>query len=311
MKKIFITGGAGFFGSKMTEKFLEKGHQVTVYDNLQFGDDGTKPFIANPNYTLIVGDVKNSENMFSHTLGHDIVIHLAAYVGEVICKENINFVDEVNTDSAVNMSKFCEENNIQFLFLSTCSNYGKTKEMVNEKSELNPSGLYSTSKITAENIILENNPSSLVLRCATLFGVSHRMRVDLTINQLIYEMLRDGIITVYGEEAWRPYLHVEDAVNMIMLALEEKLTGVYNLGTDELNYTKKQIIEEIQKSNEFIIKPIIWDDPRDYKVDFSKINKEINYNIKYKLNDGVKELLDHMTTDEFKIKQNIKNNRHV
>lgn len=311
MKKIFITGGGGFFGSKMAEKFLEKGHKVTVYDNLQFGVDGTEPFMLNPNYSLVIGDVKNSDYMFSHALGHDIVIHLAAYVGEVICKENINFVDEVNTDSAVNMSKFCEQNDIQFLFLSTCSNYGKTNTMVNEESELNPSGLYSTSKITAEKIILENNKSSLVLRCATLFGVSHRMRVDLTINQLIYEMLRDGIITVYGEEAWRPYLHVEDAVNMIMLSLDKKLTGVYNLGTDELNYTKKQIIEEIQKSHEFIIKPIVWDDPRDYKVDFSKINKEIDYDIKYKLNDGVKELLEHMSTNEFKIKQNIKNNRHV
>lgn len=311
MKKILITGGAGFFGSKMAEKFLENGYLVTVYDNLQFGDDGVKPFEFNTNYKLIVGDVKDTEKMFSEALKNNIVVHLAAYVGEVICKENINYVYGVNSDSAVNMAKFCDENNIQFLFLSTCSNYGKSKEMVDEQSELNPSGLYSTSKIQAENEILEKYKSSLILRCATLFGVSHRMRVDLTINQLIYEMLRDGVITVYGEEAWRPYLHVEDAVNMIILILEKKLSGVYNLGTDELNYTKKQIIEEIQKSYEFLIKPIVWDDPRDYKVNFSKINKEINYTIKYKLNDGVKELLNHMTTNEFKLKQNIKNNRYV
>ena len=311
MKRILITGGAGFFGSKMTEKFLENDYLVTVYDNLQFGDDGIKPFMSNPNYKLVIGDVKDTEKMFSEALKNDIVVHLAAYVGEVICKENINYVYEVNSNSAVNMAKFCDENNIQFLFLSTCSNYGKSKEVVNEESELNPSGLYSTSKIQAENKILEKYKSSLILRCATLFGVSHRMRVDLTINQLIYEILRDGIITVYGEEAWRPYLHVEDAVNMIILILEKKLSGVYNLGTDELNYTKKQIIEEIQKSYEFLIKPIVWDDPRDYKVNFSKIKKEINYTIKYKLNDGVKELLNHMTTNEFKLKQNIKNNRYV
>ena len=208
MKKILITGGAGFFGSKMTEKFLENDYLVTVYDNLQFGDDGIKPFMSNPNYKLVIGDVKDTEKMFSEALKNDIVVHLAAYVGEVICKENINYVYEVNSNSAVNMAKFCDENNIQFLFLSTCSNYGKSKEVVNEESELNPSGLYSTSKIQAENKILEKYKSSLILRCATLFGVSHRMRVDLTINQLIYEILRDGIITVYGEEAWRPYLHV-------------------------------------------------------------------------------------------------------
>jgi nucleoside-diphosphate-sugar epimerase len=311
MKKILITGGAGFFGSKLTEKLLQLGHSVTVYDNLQFGDDGVKPFLTNPNYKLVVGDVRNTSQMCETANEHDIVVHMAAYVGEVICKENINFVDEVNTDSAVELSKFCDENNIQFLFLSTCSNYGKTDVVVDENSELNPSGLYSTSKIAAENQISENSKSYLILRCATLFGVSHRMRVDLTINQLMYEMYRDNIVTVYGEDAWRPYVHVEDACNMIILSLESKLTGIYNLGDDSLNYTKKQIIEALQVENKFKVKPIVWDDPRDYKVNFSKLRNLIEYKIKYDLSDGVKELMQHMTTEEFKSKQNIKNNRHV
>jgi nucleoside-diphosphate-sugar epimerase len=311
MKKIFITGGAGFFGSKLVEKFLERGDKVTVYDNLQFGNDGVKPFIDNKNYNLIVGDVRDTQNMLNSIGDSDIVIHLAAYVGEVICKENINFVDEVNTFSSVELSKFCDKNNREFLFLSTCSNYGKTDIVVDEKSELNPSGLYSTSKIVAEKQIIEESNSYLILRCATLFGVSHRMRVDLTINQLMYEMYRDGIVTVYGEDAWRPYVHVEDACNMILLSLDSKLKGVYNLGDDTLNYTKKQIIDALKFNNNFIVKPIVWDDPRDYKVNFSKIKNSIQYQIKYNLNDGVKELMEHMNTIEFKNKQNIKNNRHV
>lgn len=311
MKKVLVTGGAGFFGSKIVEKLLERGDIVTVYDNLQFGEDGVKPFKDNPNYELIIGDVRDTENMLNVASNHDIVIHLAAYVGEVICKENINFVDEVNTDSATKMAKYCDENNKQFLFLSTCSNYGKTDKIVNEESELNPSGLYSTSKIKAEKTIIETTNSHLILRCATLFGVSHRMRVDLTINQLMYEMYRDGIVTVYGEEAWRPYVHVDDACNMILLSLDANLQGVYNLGDDSLNYTKKQIITALQENNDFTVKPIEWDDPRDYKVDFSKINGVIDYNIKHDLQSGVLELMEHMTTEEFRNKQNIKNNRHV
>jgi nucleoside-diphosphate-sugar epimerase len=210
----------------------------------------------------------------------------------------------------VELSKFCDKNSKQFIFLSTCSNYGKTinNTIVNELSELNPSGLYSSTKIKAENEIINNTNSSLILRCATLFGVSHRMRVDLTINQLMYEIFRDGEVTVYGENAWRPYVHVDDACNMILLALEKKLTGIYNIGDNSLNYTKKQIINELSNNIKFSVKPIEWDDPRDYKVDFSKLHSKIDYKIKYNLSEGVKELASHMSTDEFKIKQNIKNN---
>ena len=311
MKKVFITGGAGFLGSKLTEKFLLEGHKVKVYDNLQFGDDGYKPFIGNPNYELVLGDVKDYKKMQNESEDSEIIIHLAAYVGETICKENINFVNEVNTESAIKMAEFSEMNSKQFLFMSTCSNYGKSDKIVDEISELNPSGLYSTSKINAEKIILENFSSSLIFRCATLFGVSHRMRVDLTINQLIYEMLRDNIVTVYGENAWRPYLHVLDAVNMIYLGLEKKLKGVYNLGNDDLNFTKKEIINKLLKNKSFTVKPIVWDDPRDYKVDFSKIKSVIDYEITFDLESGINELYSYMSSDEFKNKQNIKNNKFV
>jgi len=311
MKKIFITGGAGFLGSKLVEKILGDGNFVKVYDNLQFGDDGSKPFLNNPNYELVLGDVRDTEKMQYEAKDSDILIHLAAYVGEVICKENINFVDDVYTKSAIDMASYAESNSKQFLFMSTCSNYGKSDEVVDENSDLNPSGLYSTSKIAAEKIILENFKNALIFRCATLFGVSHRMRVDLTINQLIYEMLRDNIVTVYGENAWRPYLHVSDAVNMISLGLEKRLHGVYNLGENKLNYTKKEIIQQLLKNKTFTVKPIIWDDPRDYKVNFAKINSVIDYDVKFDLEYGVNELFNHMNSEEFKNKQNIKNNRFV
>lgn len=306
-KNVLITGGAGFFGSKLTEKFLEKGYKVTVYDNLLFGDDGVKPFTDNENYTFIKGCVTDFNLLESVAINNDIIVNLAAYVGEPICKANKDTVYKVNTDSTVFLSKFCNDNNKQFLFLSTCSNYGKNDVMVDENSELNPLGLYSDSKIKAENYIIENVKSYLILRCATLFGVSHRMRVDLTINQFLYEIEKDGFVSVYGEEAWRPYLHVEDACNMIIMALDSNLNGVYNLGDKSLNYTKRQIVDELLKYSNFKVEPVDWDDPRDYKVNFSKLRDIINYNIKYDLKSGIDQLNDFLNSDDFKSKQSIKN----
>jgi nucleoside-diphosphate-sugar epimerase len=306
-KNVLITGGAGFFGSKLTEKFLDKGYSVTVYDSLLFGDDGIKPFLLNENYKFVNGCVTDFNLLESVASNNDIIVNLAAYVGEPICKANKDTVYKINTDAAIFLSKFCNDNSKQFLFLSTCSNYGKNDLMVDETSELNPLGLYSDSKIKAENYIIENVKSYLILRCATLFGVSHRMRVDLTINQFLYEINKDGFVSVYGEEAWRPYLHVEDACNMIIMSLEQNLNGVYNLGDKSLNYTKKQIVDELLKYKQFKVEQVDWDDPRDYKVDFSKLRNIIDYEIKFDLKSGIDELNSYLLTDDFKNKISIKN----
>lgn len=307
MKKILITGGAGYFGSKLVEKFLQNNYQVAVYDNLMQGGDGVKPFIKNPNYTLVVNDIQDKQALTEEVLKNDIIIHAAALVGEPICKKYLKTVYDINTNPAVELASLCEKNNKQFLFLSTCSNYGvRPNELVDENSTLTPSGLYSTSKINAETEILKN-PSALLLRCATLFGVSHRMRIDLTINQLIYEIQKDKEITIYGEDAWRPYIHVEDACNMIFLALKKGLTGVYNLGDSSLNYTKRQIVDELNKTIDFAVKYIEWDDPRDYKVSFTRIHEKIQYTIMFDLSKGIKQLTTFMNTAEFKNKTRISN----
>jgi nucleoside-diphosphate-sugar epimerase len=306
-KKILITGGAGFFGSKLSEILLSDNNFVTVYDNLYFGQDGVVPLESNKNYKFIKGDVTNYDDLKPYIFDNDIVIHLAALVGEPVCKEHKDQIYKINTDPAKFISDICNENNKKLVFLSTCSNYGKTDLIVNEDSELNPLGLYSDSKIKAEEYILEKNKSALVLRCSTLFGVSHRMRVDLTINQFVYEILTNGSVSVYGESAWRPYLHVEDASNLILSAININMSGVCNIGDESLNYTKKQIVDILSKKFLFNIEYVNWDDPRDYKVDFSKLKSLIDYKIKFTLEDGIDELSRYLKTDEFKNKTSIKN----
>lgn len=291
---ILITGGAGFFGSKLSEKLLNLNHKVTVYDKLNFGDDGCKPFYNNENYKLIIADITNHSKLENIILDNDIIIHMAAYVGEPICKQNKDTVYQVNTDATCFIADVCKRENKQLIFLSTCSNYGKNTELVNENSTLNPLGLYSDSKIKAENYIIDNLESYLILRCSTLYGVSHRMRVDLTINQFLFEIFNYGVISVFGESAWRPYIHVEDACDVIIKSFENKVNGVYNIGKDYLNFTKKQIVDELNNHNlNFKTEYVHFDDPRDYRVDFTKLNSVIDFDTKFNLEEGIKQMIEY------------------
>ena len=292
---ILVTGGAGFFGSKLAEKLLEKGYNVTVYDKLMYDNKVSEKFTSNKNYRLIVGDVTDHPKLEHVIMNNDIVVHLAALVGEPVCKRNKDIIYDINSLSTQFISDVCKNNNKQPVFLSTCSNYGKNSDIVNEKSELNPLGLYSDSKIKSENYIIDNLESHLILRFATLFGISHRMRIDLTINQFIFEGIRDGYIGIFGEMTWRPFLYVDDACNMIILAVENKLQGVYNLGDDSLNFTKRDIVDNLKKCGmNFDIKFVDFDDPRDYRVDFSKIKSALNYTIQFPLDKGIECVREYM-----------------
>jgi nucleoside-diphosphate-sugar epimerase len=296
--KILVTGGAGFFGSKLVEILIQRGYSVTVYDILHFGNNGCKNLEGNPLYNFVKGDVRDYEKLKPIVIDNDVVIHMAAYVGEPVCKQNVDSVYHVNTESTKFICDLCNENDIQFIFLSTCSNYGKNNNLVNELSPLNALGLYSDSKIKAENHIIEKSSNSLILRCSTLFGVSNRMRYDLTINQFLYEIRTKNLISVFGEDAWRPYIHIEDACEVIIKSMEKKLIGVYNVGDESFNFTKKQIIEILKNFGlKFEVEHVKWDDPRDYKVDFSKLHSKIDFKIKYNINDGILQILNHINKE--------------
>ena len=289
--RILITGGAGYLGSKLTETLLSQGHDVVVYDNLFFGSKVVVPFLDNPKYKLIKNTINNLELIEAVVKDVDYVIHLAAIVGEPSCKQYESSVYGVNSGATSWISKCAYNYDIPLLFLSTCSNYGKTDEVVTEDSPLEPLGLYADSKIQAEKVVLEND--HLVLRMSTLFGVSYRVRYDITINEFVSQYYRDKLLKVYGEDTWRPYLHVQDACNMIIQCMEKDLRGVYNVGFNDLNYQKKEIVNTIvDYLGEGKLEYVKFDDPRDYKVNFDKIEKELNYQYKFSLKDGIRELYE-------------------
>lgn len=304
MKKtnVLITGGAGFFGSKLTEFFLNKGFNVTVFDKLMFGKSSVDLFLKKENFKLIVDDIQNTEKLEKIIEDNEIIFHMAALVGENICKSNKDIVYQINTESTKKIVDLCNKHNKKLVFFSTCSNYGKTNEIVNEDSVLNPLGLYSDSKIKSEQYIINNSKNYLIARCSTLLGVSHRMRYDLTLNQFMYEIFSKGKISVYGETAWRPYIHVEDACTIVGQLVENYETGIYNIGNKTLNFTKKQLIDILKtKLPPFEIEYVYWDDPRDYQVDFSKLDKTLNVNLKFDINHSIKELVNYFIDVDFSI----------
>jgi nucleoside-diphosphate-sugar epimerase len=289
--RILITGGAGYLGSKLTETLLSQEHNVIVYDNLFFGSVGIIPFLDNPKYKLIKNTINNLELIEAVVKDVDYVIHLAAIVGEPSCKQYESSVYGVNSGATSWISKCAYNYDIPLLFLSTCSNYGKTDKVVREDSLLEPLGLYADSKIQAEEIVLDNK--QLVLRMSTLFGVSYRVRYDITINEFVYQYYRDKLLKVYGEDTWRPYLHVQDACNMIIKCMEKDLRGVYNVGFNNLNYQKKEIVNTIvEYLGDGKIEYVDFDDPRDYQVNFDKIQNELNCQYKFSLEDGIRELYE-------------------
>tara|TARA_B110000971_G_scaffold220225_1_gene263219 strand:- start:80 stop:751 length:672 start_codon:yes stop_codon:yes gene_type:complete len=187
------------------------------------------------------------------------------------------------------------------VFVSTCSNYGitKKKRAVNEESALNPVSLYAKSKIKVENFLKKKSKNYsekiTILRFATAFGFSSRMRFDLTVNQFVMEILTKGKIEIYDADTWRPYCHVKDFANAIYRVINirrNNLFEIYNIGSNKNNYTKRMLIKKISKyiktdKVNFVNKS---KDYRNYKVDFNKMKKELNFEPKYSIEYGIIEI---------------------
>ncbi|MHB8155088.1 MAG: NAD-dependent epimerase/dehydratase family protein [Candidatus Omnitrophota bacterium] len=307
IKNVLITGGAGYIGSSLVSLLLSKGYNVVVYDNLSFGGEPLLGALACQNFKLIKGDVtdfKAVEIVFKNN-NIDAVVHLAAIVGDPACAKQPELATKVNYDSSVNLFNCAVKNKVKrFIFASTCSNYGKMVDpggYVNEESPLAPVSLYAELKVKTEKYILENEQknngfSPTVLRFATAYGVSPRVRFDLTVNEFTKELALGKELVVFGEQFWRPYCHVDDICRAVVKVLESessKISGnVFNVGDTQENYQKQLIVEAIKKViPEARVKYVKKnEDPRDYRVSFEKIKSQLGFTISKRLVDGINEI---------------------
>lgn len=297
---VLVTGGAGYLGSVLVSKLLEENHKVRVLDALMFGGESILPFIYNKSFEFIRGDIRNKETVSKSLEDIDCVFHLAALVGEPACSVNAKLTEQINHESAVLVGKIAQEKGVKrFIFTSTCSNYGISNldELATEESPLNPLSLYAETKIATEKDLLglsDEKFTVCILRLATIFGLSPRMRFNLLINEIVREAYVKKRILLYKEDAWRPYAHTEDAADSLISILNadsKKINHeIFNVGTE--NYQKKELVNLVKK----YVPDLIIDrqgglpDNRDYKVSFEKIKKVIGFIPRRKVTDGIDEL---------------------
>jgi nucleoside-diphosphate-sugar epimerase len=297
MKKVFITGGAGYIGTSLIPLLLEKNYQVTVYDSLMFNSgDKLLPYITNPNFTFIEGDILNFDLLSKNIKNHDIVIHLAALVGFPICREKGETESyKINVIGTENVIKALSDNQY-LLFGSTGSNYGEVLGICTEETPLNPLSIYGRTKTTAEQLVL-NRKNSTAFRFATAFGVSPRLRLDLLVNDLTYKSLKEGYAVIYESHFMRTFIHVKDIARVFLFSIknqDEMKDNVYNVGSDTMNYSKKEVCEMINSkvpNSYFNYADVGSDaDKRNYVVSYEKLNK-LGYTTTITLEEGIDELL--------------------
>jgi nucleoside-diphosphate-sugar epimerase len=305
MKKVLVSGGAGYIGSVLVRLLLQSGYKVRVIDNLRFGGEAIVDLLNDENFEFHKGDTRNNEDLEKAVQGVDYVAHLAAIVGDPACAKEPDLARATNLEATKNFYQIANKNGVKkFVFASTCSNYGKMKNpeaFVNEESELAPVSLYAETKVAAETFLLEQDRNNTCkptnLRFSTVYGLSPRIRFDLTVNEFTKELALGRELVIFGEQFWRPYCHVVDLARGVLTVLEadeEKVAfDVFNVGDTNENYQKQMIVAEIQKQlPDAQIKYVKKnEDPRDYRVNFDKIANQLNYKISMTVPDGVKQVI--------------------
>jgi nucleoside-diphosphate-sugar epimerase len=299
-RSVLVTGGAGYLGSVLVEELCHRGYQTIVFDS----------GLTSPNFiqrlhsncaTYIPGDIRDSDSLVSVLRRVDSVVHLAAIVGDPACNVDPDLAWEINYLSTIYMAEACRRESIRrFVFASSCSNYGLyTNKDVDEWAPLNPQSIYAQTKIQSEHYLLSVRDSKFypcILRFATLYGLSPRMRFDLAINIMTIKALLEKDVIVYGGDQWRPFLHLRDAAQAIIHALETPVSNtaseIYNCGSDTENYRLKEIAELIIQEVPDTKLSVALDqsDRRSYRVNFGRIRQDLHFLCRYHVIDGIREI---------------------
>lgn len=300
MKTVLITGGAGYIGSVISNLALQMGYRVKVIDSLWFKKEVSLTHESNPNYEFIKGDIRNKRLIDKELEGVDFVIHAAAVVGEPASTKFPELTYQVNYKASTELISKASQKGVKgFVFFSTCSNYGASGELANEETPLNPISLYAETKVNVEKYLMDEARGIdwIIGRVSTVYGSSFRMRFDLTVNDFTMNAFTKKYLDIFKPYTYRPYIHVFDLASTILKILDkfEKVkNNVFNLGFEGENYQKIQIVQIVKKFIADLSVNIIekGEDLRDYRVDFSKLQKYLGLKNTYTVEDGVKEVID-------------------
>lgn len=281
-KKVLLVGGAGYIGGLTTDYLIKNGFSVTVYDNLLYENRFLK------DVPFIFGDVRDTDKLYRVSQDFDIIVLMAALVGDPACSVDPILTEEINYKA---IKDFCEvvSPDKHLIFMSTCSVYGAQNDMLNENSPTNPLSSYASTKLASEKHILDKNGT--VFRLGTVFGLGDsysRIRMDLVVNVLTMKAVREGEVTINGGEQWRPIIAVRDIAEYVTEACKERYSGVFILSKE--NVIIKELGEKIAKlipNTKVNYTEISFQDARNYKVDNSKSLKIFKYKPKVTVEDEV------------------------
>lgn len=310
IERVLVIGGAGYIGSGLIPRLLDKGYKVRLLDRLMFGMDPIAAVKDHPNLEIMAEDFRQVDKVVEAMRQVDAVIHLGAIVGDPACALDEELTIDINLMATRMIAEIAKGNGVErFIFASTCSVYGASDEVLDEQSSLNPVSLYARSKIASERVLMkmaDERFSPVILRFSTIYGLSGRTRFDLVVNLLTAKAIVDKKITVFGGNQWRPFVHVDDAALAVFKALRAPLEVVngetFNVGSDEQNYTIDEIgnlIHKIIPESE-VVNMGNDTDARNYKVSFYKIRKKLDFLPQWTVEKGIRQVEEALRSGKVK-----------
>lgn len=271
-KKVLLVGGAGYIGGLTCDYLIKDGFDVAVYDNLLYENRYLKPI------QFIYGDIRDTEKLFNTSKDFDVIVLMAALVGDPACSVDNTLTEAINYRA---IKDFCEVvlPDKHLVFMSTCSVYGAQDGLLNEESDTNPLSSYAATKLKAEGHVLAKGGT--IFRLGTVFGLGDsysRLRMDLVVNVLTMKAVKDGEITINGGDQWRPIIAVKDIAGYVTEACREKYEGIYVLSLE--NVIIRELGEKISNlipNTKVNYTEISFQDARNYKVDNAKSLKRFKY----------------------------------
>jgi nucleoside-diphosphate-sugar epimerase len=295
--RILVTGGAGYIGSILCEYLLNEGYQLTVLDKLIYGQNSLFHLCSNPNFEFIYGDSRDEKMISSILKSTDVIIPLAAIVGVSACNHDPLAARSTNLE-AISMINRLRSPRQLVIYPNTNSGYGtKTGDAYcTEETPLDPISLYGETKVKAEYDLL-NSQNIIILRLATVFGMSPRMRLDLLVNHFVYASVTDGYLVIFEKDFKRNYVHIRDVAEAFVYCIKNftRMAGLpYNLGLDSANLSKEELAFKIKEyvPNFFIHFSEVGSDPdkRNYIVSNQRL-REAGFEAHRSLDEGIQELI--------------------
>lgn len=267
--RVLVTGGCGYIGSVLVPKLLARGHGVTVFDAMWFGNH----LSGQADLQVMKGDIRDIESV--PMAGADAVIHLANVANDPCGDLDAKLVWEVNALATMGLAEKAKACGVsQFIYASSGSVYGvKEEDQVTEELSLVPISDYNKTKMISERVLLSyaRELAVQIIRPATVCGYSPRTRLDVSVNMLTVQALKNGVITVFGGAQTRPNIHIRDITDVFIHFLEKKdaYTGIYNAGFENISIL--DIAKRIQKQTDSEIKITASNDPRSYRLNSDKL----------------------------------------